>query len=186
MEEPRRLLQFDLDAVGQHRDVADLVGLAAEAQFFSREGAKNSTLQQLLRDQATDLLEPFRVRAADTLQFQALGFGLFKAQGARRGVVAQRAAERDRAIDALNFPGVGLDGIGASPWAYCLLCRSIMSHIRGTAQLDNETPGHKINHFDTVAYLAHRDGASYPPDAWRAHYRDIVLNTPDEQPYALP
>jgi hypothetical protein len=61
-----------------------------------------------------------------------------------------------------------------------------MSHIRGTAQLDHKALGHKINHFDIVAHLAPRDAASYPPDAWRAHYRDIALNTPDEQPYALP
>jgi len=93
-----------------------------------------------------------------------------------------------RSLDAANlyFPGVGLDGIGAAPWAYWLLCRSIMSHIRGTAQLDNEAVGHKVNHFDIVNYLAPRDPGSYPPDAWRTHYRDIALNTPDEQPYPLP
>ena len=45
-----------------------------------------------------------------------------------------------RSLDAANlyFPGVGLDGIGSAPWSYSLLCRSIMSHIRGTARLDNE------------------------------------------------
>ena len=43
-----------------------------------------------------------------------------------------------RSLDApdLYFPGVGLDGIGAAPWAYMLIARSIMSHIRGTARLD--------------------------------------------------
>ena len=51
---------------------------------------------------------------------------------------------------------------------------------------DNEVIGHKINHFDIVDYLAPRDPASYPPDTWQAHYRDIALNTPDEQPYAIP
>ncbi len=93
-----------------------------------------------------------------------------------------------RSLDAPNlyFPGVGLDGIGAAPWAYSLLCRSIMSHIRGTAQLDNETLGYKVNHFDIVAHLAPRDCASYPPDAWRSHYRDIALGTPDGQPYEVP
>ena len=45
-----RLLQLDLDAVGQHGDVSDLVGLAAEAQLLGREGAKNLTLQKFLRD----------------------------------------------------------------------------------------------------------------------------------------
>jgi cation diffusion facilitator CzcD-associated flavoprotein CzcO len=91
-------------------------------------------------------------------------------------------------VDAPNlyFPGVGLDGIGAAAWAFSLLSRSIMSHIRGTADLGDEVRGGKTNHFDLVDYLAARDPASYPPDAWRAHYRDIALNTPDEQPYGIP
>ena len=93
-----------------------------------------------------------------------------------------------RSLDAANlyFPGVGLDGIGSAPWSYSLLCRSIMSHIRGTARLDNEVIGHKINHFDIVSHLAPRDPASYPPERWLADYRDIALNTPDEQPYPIP
>jgi hypothetical protein len=93
-----------------------------------------------------------------------------------------------RSLDAANlyFPGVGLDGIGSAPWSYSLMCRSIMSHIKGTARLDNEPVGHRLNHFDIVEHLAQRDPASYPPDVWRAHYRDIALNTPDEQPYPIP
>ena len=93
-----------------------------------------------------------------------------------------------RSRDAANlyFPGVGLDGIGAAPWAYALLCRSIMSHIAGTARLDNERHVGKVNHFDIVDYLAPRDPASYPPQTWRARYRDIALNTPDDQPYPVP
>jgi hypothetical protein len=93
-----------------------------------------------------------------------------------------------RSLDAANlyFPGVGLDGIGSAPWSYSLMCRSIMSHIKGTARLDNEPLGHRLNHFDIVEHLAQRDPASYPPDVWRAHYRDIALNTPDEQPYPIP
>lgn len=93
-----------------------------------------------------------------------------------------------RSLDAANlyFPGVGLDGIGSAPWSYSLMCRSIMSHIKGTARLDNEALGHRLNHFDVVDYLAARDPASYPPDVWHAHYRDLALNTPDEQPYPFP
>ncbi len=93
-----------------------------------------------------------------------------------------------RCIDAPNlyFPGVGLDGIGSAPWAYSLLSRSIMSHIRGTADLGDEVRSCKTNHFDIVNYLAPRDSASYPPEAWRTLYRDIALNTPDEQPYGIP
>ncbi len=93
-----------------------------------------------------------------------------------------------RSLDAPNlyFPSVGLDGIGAAPWAYALVFRSIMSHIAGTAQLDHEVVGHNINHFDVVDHLAPRDAGSYPAHSWRAHYRDIALNTPDEQPYPIP
>jgi hypothetical protein len=93
-----------------------------------------------------------------------------------------------RSLDADNlyFPSVGLDGIGAAPWAYSLLSRSIMSHIAGTAQLDKQVLGHNVNHFDIVDYLAPRDPASYPEPAWRAHYRDIALKTPDDQPYPIP
>jgi hypothetical protein len=93
-----------------------------------------------------------------------------------------------RSLDAANlyFPAVGLDGTGAAPWFYALVCRSIMSHIRGTAQLDNMALGHKLNHFDIVDYLAPRDPASFPPDTWLAHFRDIALNTPDGKPYPIP
>lgn len=93
-----------------------------------------------------------------------------------------------RSLDADNlyFPGVGLDGIGSAPWAYALMCRSIMSHIRGTARLGNEALDRRLNHFDLVDYLAPRDPASYPPNAWHAHYRQLALNTPDEQPYPIP
>ena len=92
-----------------------------------------------------------------------------------------------RSLDAPNlyFPGVGLDGIGAAPWAYMLIARSIMSHIRGTAQLDWVTPGHKINHFDIARLLAGRDTGSYPEDRGWEFYRRIALETPDDQPYPL-
>ncbi len=92
-----------------------------------------------------------------------------------------------RSIDApdLYFPGVGLDGIGAAPWAYMLIARSIMSHIRGTARLDRVQTGHKINHFEIVRHLAARDPGSYPEGRGWDFYRDIALNTPDDQPYPL-
>lgn len=99
-----------------------------------------------------------------------------------------RCGDIVHSLDAPNlyFPCVGLDGIGSASWSYALLSRSIMSHIRGTARFGNEAIGHKVNHFAIVDYLAPRDPASYPPDTWRALYRDIALNTPDEQPYAIP
>jgi hypothetical protein len=104
-----------------------------------------------------------------------------EALGARCGCIV-------RSLDAHNlyFPSVGLDGIGAAAFAYSLLCRSIMSHIAGTARLDNEALGHNVNHFDIAEHLAPRDPASYPPDIWREHYRNIALNTPDERPYPIP
>jgi hypothetical protein len=102
--------------------------------------------------------------------------------------LAARCGGIFRSLDAPNlyFPGVGLDGIGSAAWTYSLLNRSIMSHIRGTARLDAEVLGHKVNHFEIVNYLASRDPASFPPETWRTLYRDIALGTPDEQPYPIP
>lgn len=93
-----------------------------------------------------------------------------------------------RSLDADNLylPQSGLDGIGAAPWAYALLAQTTMSHIRGTARLDRVPVGHKVNHFDIVAHLAPRDPGSYPPQAWQARFRDIALQTPDDQPYPMP
>jgi hypothetical protein len=92
-----------------------------------------------------------------------------------------------RSLDApdLYFPGVGLDGIGSATWAYMLLARSIMSHIRGTARLDLAAVGHKVNHFDIVRHLEPRDPGSYPPGRGWDFYRDIALNTPDDVPYPV-
>jgi hypothetical protein len=102
--------------------------------------------------------------------------------------LAERCGCIFRSLDAtdLYFLGVGLDGIGSATWSYSLMCRSIMSHIRGTARLDNLALGHRLNHFDVVEYLAPRDPMSYPPDDWRANYRDLALNTPDDEPYPIP
>lgn len=102
--------------------------------------------------------------------------------------LAARCGGIFRSLDAPNlyFPSVGLDGIGSAAWAYSLINRSIMSHIRGTAQLDDEVLGYKVNHFEIVDYLAPRDPASYPADLWRKLYRNIALDTPDDQPYPIP
>ena len=102
--------------------------------------------------------------------------------------LAARCGGIFRSLDAENlyFPGVGLDGIGSAPWSYALIARSLISHIQGTARLDTAQVGNRLNHFDLVDYLAARDPASYPPDAWRAFDRDIALNTPDEEPYPIP
>lgn len=92
-----------------------------------------------------------------------------------------------RSLDAPNLyiPGVGLDGIGSAPWSFALLARSIASQIRGAAQLGLTPVTERLNHFDIVTYLAPRDPASFPGD-WRARYRSLALDTPDDQPYPLP
>jgi hypothetical protein len=102
--------------------------------------------------------------------------------------LSQRCGSIVRSLDVPNlyFPCVGLDGIGSAPWAYSLLCRSIMSHINRTATLGDDVFGHKVNHFEIVNYLAPRDPASYPAATWQAHYRDLALKTPDDQPYPIP
>ncbi len=92
---------------------------------------------------------------------------------------------RSRDAPNLYFPGVGLDGIGSAPWAYMLIARSVMSHIRGTARLDMATADHKINHFEIVRHLIPRDPGSYPEGRGWDFYRAIALDTPDDQRYPL-
>lgn len=102
--------------------------------------------------------------------------------------LADRCACIFRSIDAHNLylPQTGLDGVGAAPWAYALMARTIMSHIRGTARLDLLPVGHRLNHFDMVTHLAPRDPGSFEPGAWECQYRELALNTPDDQPYPMP
>ena len=99
----------------------------------------------------------------------------------------QRCGGAFRSLDAaqLYFLAVGLDGVGSTSFAFSLSCRSIMSHIRGTAELGMEPVAHNINHFDLVSYLAPRDPASFPA-GWEKHYRGLQLQTPDDQPYPIP
>ena len=93
-----------------------------------------------------------------------------------------------RSLDApdLYFPAVGLDGIGAAPWAAAVIARSIMSHIHGTARLDMEQLGHKTNHFEIARYLALRDPGSFTKDRGWDYFRNLALTMPDDQAYPLP
>lgn len=93
-----------------------------------------------------------------------------------------------RSLDApdLYFPGVGLEGIGATSWMYALGARAVMSHIRGTAPLDMQPTAHRLNHLDMARHLAERDPGLAGGDAAWAFYRGLALNTPDDQPYPLP
>lgn len=85
----------------------------------------------------------------------------------------------------LYFPAVGLDGIGTATWLYAIAMRSLMAHIRGDARLDNESVGHRLNHFDIVQYLAPRDPVNFPQATWKAEYRALA-DTPDGQPFPIP
>ena len=93
-----------------------------------------------------------------------------------------------RSLDAANlyFPGVGLDRIGAAPWAYAPMARTIMSHINGTARLEMEPLPHRLNHFDLVNYLAPRDPGSFVPGEWEEQFRKIAMGTGDEVAYPRP
>lgn len=102
--------------------------------------------------------------------------------------LARRCGGIVRSLDEpdLYFPDVGLEGYGATSWIFALMARSVMSHIRGTAQLGLEPLRHRLNHLEMVRYFARRDPASFggaDADAW---CREIGLSTPDDQPYPLP
>ncbi len=98
-----------------------------------------------------------------------------------------RCACQFRSVDApdLYFPSVGLDGIGALSWSYALAARSIMSHIRGTAQLDME-PHPRLNHLEIAAHIAERDPGSHGEGPAWDFYRELALRTPDDEPYPMP
>lgn len=93
-----------------------------------------------------------------------------------------------RSLDApdLYFPGVGLDGVGATSWFYSIGARTIMSHICGTARLDLEPVPGKLNHLDMIRHLAPRDPGSFGPGAGWEYYRDLTLKIPDDQAFPLP
>ena len=98
-----------------------------------------------------------------------------------------RCACMFRSIDApdLYFPGVGLDGIGALSWAYSLMARAIMSHIRGTARLDM-APLARLNHLEIARHLAARDPVAQAEGKDWDFYRNLALTLADDQPYPFP
>jgi hypothetical protein len=100
-------------------------------------------------------------------------------------MTCSRASSGSLDAPDLYFPGVALDGIGSAAWAFMLMARSVMSHIRGTAQLDMEPVGCRLNHFDMVRYLAERDSGTYAGKRGLDSYPDLALGTPDGQPYPL-
>lgn len=102
--------------------------------------------------------------------------------------LSSRCACVFRSMDAPNlyFPGVGLEGIGATSWAYSLTARTIMSHITGTARLDMTPNDHKVNHLELAKHLVERDPAAQTNAQWWNDYRDLALKLPDDQAYPLP
>lgn len=100
---------------------------------------------------------------------------------ARCGCVFRSLDEPD-----LYFPGIALEGFGATSWNLAIMARSVMSHIRGEAQLDLQPHAHRLNHLDMVHHLAQRDSASFGGVDADTYCRDLGLNTPDDQPYPLP
>lgn len=102
--------------------------------------------------------------------------------------LAQRCGAIVRSLDEpdLYFPGVGLEGYGATSWNFAIMARSVMSQIRGTAQLGLEPNPHRLNHLEMARYFARLDPASFggaDADAW---IRQVGLGTPDDQPYPMP
>ena len=97
-----------------------------------------------------------------------------------------RCVDVFRSQDAPNlyFPSVVLDGIGAAPWSYAVIARSIMSHIQGQAPLSTAPPGCRLNHLELAQFLAQRE-ASTPADGMD-RYQRMVLSVPDDQAYPLP
>lgn len=102
--------------------------------------------------------------------------------------LASRCACLFKSLDARNlfFLAVGLEATGSAPWSYAHACRSIVSHIRGKALLDDVPVARKVNHFDLVKFLAERDPENYPLDSWFSVYRDMALNHPDGVPMPIP
>ena len=102
--------------------------------------------------------------------------------------LARRCGGIVRSLDEpdLYFPDVLFEGYGATSWNIAIMARSVMSHIRGTAQLGLEPLPYRLNHLEMVRYFARRDPASFggaDADAW---CREVGLGTPDDEPYPMP
>jgi len=103
--------------------------------------------------------------------------------------LAARCGSLFRSLDAPNlfFPAPSLlETTGASPWAYAHACRSIVSHLCGTAELDVQPVTRKLNHFELISFLARHDPGSYPADSWRGVYEALAFAHPDTQSLPIP
>lgn len=86
----------------------------------------------------------------------------------------------------LYFMAAGLESTGTAPWAYALLARTLISHLRGEAVLDLTPLSRKINHFQYPAFLAARDPVNFPEGRWMDHYRHLAFSHPTDQPLPIP
>lgn len=102
--------------------------------------------------------------------------------------LAARCGSLFRALDAKNlfFLATILEGSGSATWGYTHAARTIVSHICGTATLDETPVADKLNHFELIKFLAARDPASYPPATWHAAYKNLTLHHPAEEPMPIP
>lgn len=87
----------------------------------------------------------------------------------------------------LYFMTVGLESTGTAPsWAYALLARTLMAHIRGQATLELVPLACKINHFHYPAFLAARDRVNFPQGQWEDLYGRLGTAHPVDQPLPIP
>ena len=83
--------------------------------------------------------------------------------------LAKRCGSLFKSLDAHNlfFLAVALESTGSAPWAYAHACRSIVSHIRGKAHLDDVPAGQLV--FGLSGYGAPPSGRSADADSLAAH-----------------
>ena len=104
------------------------------------------------------------------------------------GALAARCNSIVRSVDAPNlyFLAVGLESSGSAPWGYAHLARTIVSHIRGEARLDELVAAGKVNHFELARFLAPRDPGSFPHATWEQAYRELADSHPADAPLPIP
>ncbi len=86
----------------------------------------------------------------------------------------------------LYFLATGLESTGTAPWAYSLMARTLMAHIRGDAKLGRSPLAGKINHFHYPAFLASRDPVNFPEGEWQAELHRLGVEHPSDQPLPIP
>ncbi|MDM0109822.1 NAD(P)-binding domain-containing protein [Variovorax sp. J22R24] len=86
----------------------------------------------------------------------------------------------------LYFLAAGLESTGVAPWAYAMMIRTLMSHLRGEATLEPVPLTRKINHFHYVPFLAARDPVNFPEGRWEEEFRQLASVHPPLEPLPIP